>query len=84
MRTQPELVSLQRKWGQIISYLGRAVHRLKLDINSGLSLIRCCLQLNSGLYTKILLMAMSQLKNREPHWSVIETLAEPKVISRMM
>ena len=37
----------------------------------------------TGLYTKILLMAMSQL-SREPHWSVIETLAEPKVISRMM
>ena len=38
----------------------------------------------TGLYTKILLMAMSQLKSCEPHWSVIETLAEPKFISRMM
>ena len=45
MRTQPELVSLQRKWGQIISYLGRAAHRLKLDINSGLSLMLLTIEL---------------------------------------
>ena len=38
----------------------------------------------TGLYSKILLMAMLDLKSRELHWSVIKTLVEPKIINRVM
>ena len=38
----------------------------------------------TGLHSKILLMAMSQLKSHELHWSVIKTLAEPKIVTRVM
>ena len=37
----------------------------------------------TGLYSKILPMAMLQLKSRELHWSVIKTLAQPKIITRV-
>ena len=47
MRTQPEPATLQRKWGQIISYLGRTTGRSKLEKKAGLSLILCCLQSNT-------------------------------------
>ena len=33
----------------------------------------------TGLHSKILLMAMSQLKSPELHWSMIKTSAEPKI-----
>ena len=38
----------------------------------------------TGLYSKMLLMAMLQLKSRELHWSVIKTLAQPKIITRVL
>ena len=47
MRTQPEPTTLQRKWWQTISYLGKTTGRSKLEKKAGLSLILCCLQSNT-------------------------------------
>ena len=47
MRTQPELLPCKDSGGKIISCVGRAAHRSKLDNNSGLSLILCFLQKNT-------------------------------------